>query len=107
MQSDDLIQRLKQSEAFNALLRRKMRMCFMLSGIMTLVFFSYYIAIAWFPGWMGSPPFSGSSVSIGICFTVLAVLFSMGISAFYIWWAHNRYDTALQKLLQEHGHSEQ
>ena len=105
MQTDEKIRELGESVAFRSLIRRRVRMCFLLSALMTLVFFAYFIAIAWFPGWMASFPFASGSVSIGIWFTVIAVVFAIGISGFYIWWAHNHYDAALKKLLEEHGYN--
>ena len=103
MQPDVEIQRLAGSEALRSLLKRKVRMCFTLSTIMTLVFFSYFFALAWLPDWMGSQAFEGSSVSNGVYFTVVAVLFGVAISAYYIWWAHRYYDPQLQDILREHG----
>ena len=106
MPSDIDIEKLGESETLRALIRRKVRMCYLLSTIMTVVFFSYFFALAWAPGWMGSQAFPGSSVSIGVYFTVVAVLFGVGISAFYIWWAHHNFDPALEKILKEHGFDE-
>lgn len=50
-------------------MRRKVRMYFLLSAIMSVVFSAYFIAIAWLPGWMGSIPLADSSVTVGIWFT--------------------------------------
>ena len=106
MEPDVDNQRLAESEALRSLLQRKVRMCFALSAIMTVVFFSYFFALAWLPEWMGSRAFAGSSVSVGVYFTVIALLFGVGISAFYIWWAHHHFDPQLQTILREHGFEE-
>ena len=107
MQSDKNIQNLVHSEAFQKLVRKKSRMSFFLSAVVLLVYCLYFIAIAWFPEWMGSVPGTQSIISIGIWFTVFCVIFGMLISAFYIWWANNYFDNAMQKLLQDSSHADQ
>ena len=71
-----------------------------LSTAMLLVYGLYFLAIAWFPGWMGRIPGGEGVISNGIWFTLFCMVFSVLISAFYIWWANNHYDTALKELLQ-------
>jgi len=100
MHSDDDIQELLGSPGFRKLLRLKIGMCFLLSTLMLLVYFFYFAAIAWFPGWMGSATLAQGRVSNGIWFTVFCVIFSVLISGFYIWWANRYYDRALRAMLQ-------
>jgi uncharacterized membrane protein (DUF485 family) len=101
MQSELTAQKLIHSPAFQALLRKKTRMIFFLSGLMLVVFSLYFFSLAYLPEWMGSTLIQGSVISIGIWFSVVCVIFSVLISGFYIWWANNFYDGALESLLKE------
>ena len=105
MQSDDDIQKLAHSAALQKLIRLRVGMTIILSAVMSLVYALFFIAIAYFPEWMGSTLHQQSTISIGIWFSVFCVLFSVLISAFYIWWANNFYDAAIQKLMLEHSNA--
>ncbi|MFT5351060.1 MAG: uncharacterized membrane protein (DUF485 family) [Planctomycetota bacterium] len=107
MQSDPIFRKLVNSPAFHALLAKKTRMIFFLSGLMLTVFSLYFFCLAYLPEWMGSALSPHTIISNGICLTVVCVVFSILISGFYIWWANNFHDNALQTLLQELSDTEE
>lgn len=100
MRTEEQISRLSHSKEFHRLVKRRLRMSCGLSLIMLCVYGLYFYAIAWLPAWMGSVPLTGGSVSVGIWFIIIAVLFSVGISAFYIRWAARHHDSAMNTLLE-------
>ena len=101
MPSNDDLRQLMDSADLHKLLARKFRMSLVLSLLMLLVYSLYFIAIAWLPDWMGQSPDPRGIVSNGIWFTVFCVLFSVLLSAFYIWWTNTCYDKELLKFLQD------
>ena len=105
MQSDENIQKLAHSPALRKLIRKRLVMTSILSAVMLLISAVYFIAIAYFPEWMGSTLHPQTTISIGIWFSVFCVVFSVLISAFYIWWANNFYDEEMQRLMQEHSNA--
>ena len=103
MQDQEDIQKLAASPAFRHILARKNRVIFILSALMMLLYSLFFIAIAWFPEWMGSTPLKSSTVSMGIWLTMISVIISVILSGLYPWWANKYFDQALQDVLRDSG----
>ena len=106
MQEKEDIQKLAASPAFRQMLARTNRVTFALSAITLLLYSLFFIAIAWFPEWMGSTPLASSTVSMGIWLTMISVVISVILSGFYTWWAIKYFDQSLQDVIRNSGVNE-
>ena len=93
------IRKLSASPAYRTLVRRRKRVTYLLTAIGILQFGVYFGAIAWLPGLSGFIWPTGSAVSVIIWLTVLVILMSVLISAFYIWWTARFYDPERDRIL--------
>ena len=99
MEMQEQIRKLSDSAAYRALVRRRRRVTFLLTVIGILQFAVYFGAIAWLPGLSGFIWPSGSAVSVIIWLTVLVIVMSVLISAFYIWWTGRYFDPERDRIL--------
>ncbi|MYH69942.1 MAG: DUF485 domain-containing protein [Gammaproteobacteria bacterium] len=95
------IRKLPASPAYRTLVRRRKRVTYLLTAIGILQFGVYFGAIAWLPGLSGFIWPTGSAVSVIIWLTVLVIVMSVLISAFYIWWTGRFYDPERERVLKE------
>lgn len=101
MEMQEQVRKLSGSAAYRALVRRRRRVTYLLTVIGILQFGVYFGAIAWLPGLSGLIWPAGSAVSVIIWLTVLVIVMSVLISAFYIWWTGRFYDPERDRILKE------
>ena len=101
IEMQEKIRKLSASPAYRTLVRRRQRVTFLLTVIGILQFVVYFGAIAWLPGLSGFLWPTGSAVSVIIWLTVLVIVMSVLISAFYIWWTGRFYDPERDRILKE------
>jgi len=95
------INKLMGSEKLRSLLKKRMRVIYLLTGAAVVQYCSYFLAIAYAPTFMGTTWPQGSSISIVIWLTVVIVLMSILLSGVYIWWANKYYDPEKEALIKE------
>ena len=99
IEMQEKIRKLSASSAYRTLVRRRRRVTFLLTVIGILQFVVYFGAIAWLPGLSGLIWPAGSAVSVIIWLTVLVIVMSVLISAFYIWWTGRYFDPERDRIL--------
>ncbi len=92
---------LRQSPAFKALIRKRLRMCLALSIIMVGFYSSFYLCMAWLPGFMASRISDASVVTVGLCYGIASMLLAVVLSGYYAWWSTNRYEVMKDALVKE------
>jgi len=92
-------EQIKKHPAFQEMTRLRMRMAFMLTAAMLLVFCLFFGLLAYRPAVMGIRLLPGSPITFGFWFSFFIIIFSILASGFYIWWANNKFDVLKAKLL--------
>lgn len=100
MPSDNLITRLQESTEFKRLVRRRLRVCFILSLLMVVFYSCFYFCMAFLPEFMGSRLFDSSVISIGVYFGITSMLLAVVLSGIYFWWSSNRFEPLKEKILK-------
>ena len=95
------VRKLSGSAAYQALVRRRRQVTFVLTVVGIFQFGVYFGAIAWFPGLSGMRWPEGSAVSLIVWLTVLVILASIVISALYTWWTGRFFDPERERILKE------
>ena len=98
------IRKLSASPAYRALVRRRRRVTYLLTAVGILQFVVYFGAIAWLPELAAMRWPEGSAVSVIVWLTVLVIVMSVLISAFYVWWTGRFYDPERDRILKEVAH---
>lgn len=101
MSTDNLIAKLQNSPEFKQLIRKRLRVCVILSVIMIAFFSCYFLCMAYLPEFMGRSLFDSSVISIGVYFSIALMLLGVLLSGFYSWWSSNKIDPMKDKLIKE------
>ena len=101
MSAEYPLQKLQDSLAFKALIRTRLRMCLALSIIMVGFYSSFYLCMAYLPGFMATPVSSASVITIGLCYGIASMLLAAVLSGCYAWWSTNRYEVRKEALLKQ------
>ena len=101
MSAEYPLQKLQDSLAFKALIRTRLRMCLVLSAIMVGFYSSFYLCMAYLPGFMATPVSSTSVITIGLCYGIASMLLAAVLSGCYAWWSTNRYEVRKEAILKQ------
>ncbi|MCY4154931.1 MAG: DUF485 domain-containing protein [Gammaproteobacteria bacterium] len=99
METPEQIHKLSTSADYRALVRRRRGVTLLLTLVGILQFVVYFGAIAWLPAWSGGGWPQGSAVSVIIWLTVLVIVLSVLMSAFYIWWTGRYFDPERERIV--------
>lgn len=88
------------------LLKRRRGVTLPLVAIILLAYYSFIIAVAYAPDFMGRPVVEGGVTSIGILFGLGLILLTFGVTAFYVWYANTRIEPLLHAIYQKATHHE-
>jgi uncharacterized membrane protein (DUF485 family) len=72
-----------------------------LSAIVLFIYFSFILAIAFAPGFLGQPISEGSLISIGIPVGVFIILSAFVLTGIYVFIANKNYDKINQEIIEE------
>jgi len=101
MSASSPLQQLQQSPEFNALIRKRLRVCIALSAIMVGFYSSFYLCMAYLPGFMASRISDASVVTVGLIYGIASMLLAVVLSGYYAWWSTNRYEVLKETLVKE------
>ena len=101
MSASSPLQQLQRSPEFNALIRKRLRVCLALSIIMVGFYSSFYLCMAYLPGFMATPVSSTSGITIGLCYGIASMLLAAVLSGCYAWWSTNRYEVRKDAILKQ------
>ena len=99
MEIPEQIYKLSASADYQALVRRRRWVTLLLTLVGVLQFIVYFGAIAWLPALSGVFWPQGSAVSVIIWLTVLVIVLSVLMSAFYVWWTGRYFDPERERIL--------
>jgi len=82
-------------------MRKRLRVCLALSIIMVAFYSSFYLCMAYLPGFMATPVSDTGVVTIGLFYGLASMWLAVILSGYYAWWSTNRYEVMKDALVQE------
>jgi uncharacterized membrane protein (DUF485 family) len=93
-----------RNPGFTEMVRRKRKVSYILSLIMSLIFLLYMGAMAYARDFLSAGWVPGSPITNGIVLTLAVICASILLSGYYIWWANRHFDVLQKALLEELKH---
>lgn len=100
MNENQLIQ-IKNHPAFKEMEAKKSKLGIAFTILTLVVYFSYIIMIGTNPALFGSPVAAGKVTTIGIYWGIFVILFSIIITAIYVYKANGEFDDLTKKMMDE------
>lgn len=97
---DNVISRVAANPKYRELVRRRTRFGWLLAAIMFVVYYSYILLIA-FDKSLLAQPIGGGVTSLGIVVGLGIIIFTVLITALYVWRANTEFDQLAQEVLKE------
>ncbi|MBI2803271.1 MAG: DUF485 domain-containing protein [Gammaproteobacteria bacterium] len=95
----DLYRLIDADPEFHALQRARSRFSWGLLACVFVAFYSFLSVIAFAPTWFSRPLNAHTMVTTGIAAGVAVILFSVVLTAWYVWRANREFDVRNQVLL--------
>ena len=92
---------LADNPKFQELVRGRSRFAWTLTILMLLVYQAFILLVAFAPGFLATPLWSGSVATVGIPIGVGVIAFAFLITGIYVARANGRYDRLSRELIQE------
>ena len=99
--NEQLCQRIENSAHFRELVASRQRVAAILSVIMLVIYVGFILLIAFAPGWLGTPPHAGTSVTRGIPLGIGVIVISFILTGIYVWRANGEFDRLTKSVLNE------
>jgi uncharacterized membrane protein (DUF485 family) len=96
----DIISRLSASPRYHALVRKRSRFGWLLSGLVLGAFTVFTLLMAFEKAWMGSPIGAGVT-SIGVPIGMGLILFAITMTALYVWRSNTTFDSEMAAIIAE------
>lgn len=100
MNENQLIQ-IKNHPAFKEMEAKKSKLGIAFTILTLVIYFSYIIMIGTNPALFGSPVAAGKVTTIGIYWGIFVILFSIIITAIYVYKANGEFDDLTKKMMDE------
>ena len=89
------------SKDFKSLVKRKSFICWLLSAITLLTYFSFILVIAFFPEVLGIKISDESNITIGIPIGVSIILLAFVTTGIYVFIANREFDQTEKRILKK------
>ena len=96
------IERVRTHPAYRQLVRRRRRLAWTLTAIMSVAYFGYILLIA-FDKALLATPIAGGTTTIGIPIGFGLILLGIALTGIYVWIANRDHDALLAEILAETG----
>jgi uncharacterized membrane protein (DUF485 family) len=97
----DVYQRIETSPKFRELVGARTRFAVTLTIIMLAIYCGFILAVAFAPGWLGSPVSDGSVVTVGIPVGIAVIVSAFVLTGIYVARANSRFDQLNAEILRE------
>jgi len=95
------LQAIQDNPAFRQLASERARLGVGMSIIMAAAYFAYILTIAFWPGLLGHPLWSGTVITWGVLIGVGLIALGFMLTALYVRRANSRFDRLNQLLLED------
>ena len=82
-------------------MRKRLRVCVSLSVIMVAFYSSFYLCMAYLPGFMATPVTHTSVITVGLVYGIASMWLAVILSGYYAWWSSKRYEPMKETLVKE------
>lgn len=98
---DTQLQKIKSHPSFIEMERKKSRLGISFTIITLIMYFSYIIMIGINPELFGTPVAAGKVTTVGIYWGIFVILFSIVITAIYVYKANGEFDDLTKKVIDD------
>ncbi|MFM0122567.1 DUF485 domain-containing protein [Paraburkholderia sp. RL18-101-BIB-B] len=98
-----LIDAIRKSGDYRALVRAKRRFSFTFAGLMTLTYYGFIVLVAAAPRFLARPIYHGASTSIGIVAGVIVIVTAVSLTGWYALVVTRVLDPSMKRVLQKSG----
>lgn len=99
--SADRYERIKQNPKFHQLATRRSRFAWTLSVLILLMYFSFILAIAFFPHLLGHLIHPGSPITVGIPIGIAIIFIAFVLTGIYVHRANTVFDRITREIIEE------
>ena len=96
-----LIERIENSDAFYALVRRRRRLAWIMAAVILVLYSGFILLVAFAPDLLGRPIAEGQVTTIGIPLGLLLIIASIALTGIYVRRANTVYDAAMRRLIED------
>lgn len=97
----NVYQQVESSPRFQELVHKRQTFALLLTLIMLVLYVGFILLIAFAPGWLGTPLYSGTSVTRGIPIGVGLIVISFLLTGVYVWRANGEFDRLTKEIIRE------
>jgi uncharacterized membrane protein (DUF485 family) len=92
---------IRANPRFQQLVRRRSRLAWGLTGAVLGSYYLFMLVVAFAPGWLHAPLFSGQHLSVGIPVASSIIIVSWLLTGWYVRTANRDFDRLSQELLED------
>jgi uncharacterized membrane protein (DUF485 family) len=96
----DSVKRIEQNPKFQELVKRRSSFVFLLSGLMTAIYFGFILTVAFAGPWLGTR-IGDSVISIGIPLGLLVIFLAFLLTGIYVRRANSEFDRLTKEIIEE------
>lgn len=100
---DALAAGLMASPRFQALVRERGRLAWVLTATILIIFFGFILLVAFAPGFLGQPVGRGWTMTLGIPIGLGVIVSGIVLTAIYVRRANHRFDLLTREIREEAG----
>ncbi len=97
----DQLARVAEDPRYQALVKRRARFTWILTGIMLAVFFGYILLVAFNKEFLAQPLWPGSSTSLGIPIGIGVILVGIALTGVYVRRANSDFDPMTKSIRED------
>jgi uncharacterized membrane protein (DUF485 family) len=92
---------IRGNHKFHELVSKRTKLSWTLTALILLVYYSFILVIAFYPGLFGIPVGKGNTITWGIVIGIGVILFTFVITGIYVHRANTEFDRLLYELVNE------
>lgn len=94
-------QRIRANPKFQALAGDRSRFAWLLTAIVLTAYYAFMMAVAFNPGLLSTPLWSGATLTVGVPFGALIIIGSWLLTGLYVNRANKRYEVLNEEIIKE------
>lgn len=96
-----LRKKIQANPKYRDLVASRMRLAWLLSALMVVIYYGYILAVALMPQQMGAPVVEGGVTSLGFPAGVGVIVFAILLTGVYVFQANRRFDGLIREIVEE------
>ncbi len=99
--SSAMYERMRNNPKFIELVATRSRFAWILSAVVLIIFYGFFLLVAFSPASLGQPISEGSVITVGLVFELFMFIFFWVLTAVYVRRANGEFDAMTQEIVRQ------